>query len=172
MTFHAYQEIFTPYENESGVKQGRQFTRDKKFGNDKSTKDNLLISTLHLDKRSKSVASVGSKSLRKLTKRHYDNDIGNLANDQYSVWEDEIVTKITTNIKDSRIYNDTVFGGNNIVCCMFRKRIRCFGGHKPSRLFLSFLLINVPGTIFLALIKFISFDPLEQAIYFWIGVAL
>jgi hypothetical protein len=40
-----------------------------------------------------------------------------------------------------------VFGGNNFVFGMGRK-FRMFGGDKPGRLLVAFLLINIPGLIF------------------------
>ena len=52
----------------------------------------------------------------------------------------------------TKIHNEVVFAGNNVVCCMLGKRQRFFGGHQPSRLFVAFLLINIPGLIFHAVI--------------------
>jgi hypothetical protein len=137
---------------------------------------------IDIGKKSRSFAALnhGSnrsiKQLRRLTttKRRGDQDADNVVNDhdQYSVWEEEIVHKITTTHKNTKIYNESVFGGNNIVCCMVNRRLRCFAGHKPNRLLCSFLLINVPGTVFLFLVKYMTFDPSEYDKLVWVGLVL
>lgn len=92
--------------------------------------------------------------------------------DQYSFWEEEILRKITTGVQQNRIYNDKVFSGNNIVCCMYKKDKRCFGGHKPSRLIIALSLINIPGIIFNSWMVQDAFGPSNYHIYLIVGVIL
>lgn len=43
---------------------------------------------------------------------------------------------------------DVVFGGNNFIFCMSSNSKRFFGGDRPSRLIMAFLLINIPTILF------------------------
>ena len=51
-------------------------------------------------------------------------------------------------LKTNKIKGEVVFGGNNFIFCMLSKHKRCFAGHKPKRLILTFFLINIPGIVF------------------------
>jgi hypothetical protein len=42
---------------------------------------------------------------------------------------------------------------------MAKRKIRCFGGHKPSRLLIAFFLINIPGFVFHVFLCETAFGP-------------
>lgn len=66
----------------------------------------------------------------------------------YTFQEKEMVKRMSSKGGSTKVLSEVVFGGNNFVCCMRGKTMRCFAGHKPGRLLVSFFLINVPGTVF------------------------
>lgn len=127
---------------------------------------NLIESIKEVDNKGRSLSMTNirhsPRPLRKITQRNNVAKDQNEAKDLYSMWEEDILNRMTTIRKDCKIYNNTVFGGNNVVCCMFGKRSRCFAGHKPSRLFFSFLLINVPGTLFQIIVHSVSLEVDQQ----------
>lgn len=104
--------------------------------------------------------SVIIKKLKKITM--HDKQL----NKDLSQQELQMCIKYTRT--NAQIFGETVFGGNNFIFCLCRRNVRCFGGDKPMKLILSFVLINAPG---LAFDLFVAIN-FESMIYLGIGVAL
>jgi hypothetical protein len=58
---------------------------------------------------------------------------------------------------DNKVYGNVVFGGNNFIFCMSSNSKRLFGGDRPSRLIMAFLLINIPPILFYIYVNHITY---------------